>query len=536
MELPFLCALSNTASGRTKLCLRVAPMSSSFDHQRFNMPGRSEDSVNKIVPEEAEYVASIDEDTRNDSDANGKHRETLLLRKIDLHLIVPLWLLMFASILDRINLGNVAVLGLPKDLHLKGNQFNIALQAFFATYILFDIPITIALKRSRPSIFISELALLWGVSSMCQGLVKGFGGLLACRLALGVVEAAFTPASTFLMSMYYQRHELQFRYNIFWTAGPLAGSVAGLLAYALEHMQGIAGLAGWRWVLIIEGLLACAFAMISLFLLADWPHQARFLSAEERSYWIKRVKTDHQDPARMDRLDKRAVLRTIKDWKIWCGALMYLTAAASGYAAAFFVPSILRSFGYSPIGSQVHSIPVWAVAAFAAFTTGWLSDRLRHRFLFIVFGTMLSMIGYAILLGQRHWHQKEQEHVRYMAVFFATVGTQIAQPVVLIWLMNNLSGSYKRGIGTAVQTVFGSIGGIIASNIFLAKDSPRYFTGYVTMIVLLGMGIVLSTMFALGLILENKKRHNGKRDYRLDYSEEELDNMGDDHPSFRFTL
>lgn len=89
-----------------------------------------------------------------------------IMRKIDIHLMVPLWIIFALGFLDRINLGNVAVLGIIPELKLGGNGLNIALQVFFVPYILLDIPSNIVLKKVRPSTWISSLAFLWGKLSL----------------------------------------------------------------------------------------------------------------------------------------------------------------------------------------------------------------------------------------------------------------------------------------------------------------------------------------------------------------------------------
>lgn len=85
-----------------------------------------------------------------------------VLRKIDMHLMAPLWVVFVFGFLDRINLGNVAVLGIMQELNLRGNDFNIAVQVFFVPYILLDIPSNIVLKKFTPSTWISLLTFLWG--------------------------------------------------------------------------------------------------------------------------------------------------------------------------------------------------------------------------------------------------------------------------------------------------------------------------------------------------------------------------------------
>jgi MFS family permease len=116
-----------------------------------------------------------------------------MLRKIDLYLMAPLWIFFMLGFMDRINLGNVRVLGILKELHLTGIKFNIALQVFFVPYILLEIPSNIVLRKIAPSTWIAALAFLGGVACMCQGFVHGNVGLIVCRFFLGVFEAGFVP-------------------------------------------------------------------------------------------------------------------------------------------------------------------------------------------------------------------------------------------------------------------------------------------------------------------------------------------------------
>jgi MFS family permease len=468
--------------------------------------------------------------------------EKRILRNVDLHLMVPLWILFLISFMDRINLGNVAVLGITKDLRLVGDDFNIALQVFFVPYILLEVPSNLMLKRISPSLWLCALTLLWGVACMCQGFVHNLGGLVACRFFVGVFEAGFVPGCAYLMSSYYKRHELQRRFSLFWCAGLVAGAFSGLLAYALEHMGGLSGLAGWRWILIIEGLLSIAASVPAYWFLADWPQQAKFLSPTAKEVLAQRHAADLGGHSKMDRLDKSALRRILLDWKIWCGAVMYICITVSGYATALFVPTILASLGYSGIESQIHSIPVWMVAAVVTLCTAVFTDRLQHRYTFVMFGVFLSSIGYIILLKQGPLAKPHRPqlglspNVRYMAVFFVTCGTYIVQPLIIVWLANNLGGHYKRAIGLAVQISLGNIGGIIASNVFVKTEAPRYFIGYgVGLATMISCGVV-SSIFAWGLLRENKKRARGERDDRLALSETERSNLGDDDPSFKFAL
>lgn len=155
--------------------------------------------------------------------------------------------------MDSINIGNARIQGLEGDLDMTGHDYNIALWSFFVTYILFEVPSNIILKNSRPSVFLSGIIGACGIITIGQGVTQSFGGLVACRVLIGLFEAAFVPGCVYLISMYYKRHELQWRINLFYTASILAGAFSGLLAYAIAHMSGVANYGGWRWIFILEG-------------------------------------------------------------------------------------------------------------------------------------------------------------------------------------------------------------------------------------------------------------------------------------------
>ncbi len=165
-----------------------------------------------------------------------------------------------------------------------------------------------------------------------------------------------------------------------------------------------------------------------------------------------------------------------------------------------------------------------------AVTVGFLSDRLRHRYTFSIIGICINTIGYSLLLAQTH----VSVAVRYMAIYLIIVGGFIYQPLILIWLQNNLGGHYKRGVGAAMQVGLGNLGGIVASNIYLADQAPTYPTGFGTSIAFQWLTALALTAFLVGFMRENKKREEGGRDYRYNLTKAEQENLGDDHPRFRF--
>ncbi|PKX94190.1 putative MFS transporter [Aspergillus novofumigatus IBT 16806] len=468
------------------------------------------------------------------SDDIDRAAERRLLWKCDLHVVPILTVLFMFAFLDRINIGNARLMGLEKDLGMTGHEYNIALFVFFIPYILFEWDYAclgfVSLFCVVAEVVVSDADGAVGILTVCQGVTKSFRGLVVCRVLIGVFEAGFMPGSVYLINMYYRRHELQWRLNVFFSASICAGAISGLLAYAINNMDGVAGYSGWRWIFILEGLATIVVAVIAKFIVVDWPETARFLTEDERALLLRRLAED-QGEARMDRLDKKSLRRAFSDPKIYLGPLMYFGIVNTGYAVSFFTPTILNQLGYSAVRAQVMSIPVYCVATVIALSAAYASDRLRHRYLFTLAGCLIATMGYVILLCQA----SVPVGARYFAVFAITGGGYLTQPILMGWLSNNMAGHYKQSIASAMQIGFGNCGGLVASNIFFKEEAPRYTTGYGVSLGMTWICGAACALFLTYLARENRLRNAGRRDWRLELPQDEVENLGDDHPAFRFT-
>lgn len=138
---------------------------------------------------------------------------------------------------------------------------------------------------------------------------------------------------------------------------------------------------------------------------------------------------------------------------------MYLGIVTTGYAGSFFTPTILKQLGWTSLRAQYMSIPIYIFSTCCTLGSAILSDKLRHRFWFIIGGCLVATIGYVILLNMH----KVVVGARYFALFCVISGGFVAQPVTLVWVSNNVSGHYKRSISSAMMIGWGNTGGIVAS-------------------------------------------------------------------------
>jgi len=277
-----------------------------------------------------------------------------------------------------------------------------------------------------------------------------------------------------------------------------------------------------------EGAFTVLVAALAWMVIPDWPETAKFITEEERATVIARLAEDVSD-ARMDRLDKSAAKRVFTDWKICVNIIMYMSVVNSSYALSFFTPTILNEMGYKAEAAQVRSIPIFVVATVASIATAAWSDRLRHRFGFVIGGILTATAGYAVMLN----YTRVPVGAKYAALFLIAAGGFVAHPIVTAWAQNNAAGHYKKSISSAMMVGFGNCGGIIASNIYITGEKPRYPTGFGVSLGLLWVCALASAVFVFGVRRENKRRDAGGRDWRVESADG--DNLGDEHPDFRYT-
>lgn len=160
-----------------------------------------------------------------------------------------------------------------------------------------------------------------------QGIVKSYGGLIATRTMLGVTEAGFFPAATYLLTTWYCRWETQTRMALFFSAASLAGAFSGLLAFGISHMDGIGGLGGWRWIFILEGILTVLVGASIPWSLPDSPATASFLTQGEKDFIRRRLEQDSGTVAGKVQTDDgfqwRHLQSALLDWKIYLGVVIY---------------------------------------------------------------------------------------------------------------------------------------------------------------------------------------------------------------------
>ncbi|KAF4629920.1 hypothetical protein G7Y89_g8220 [Cudoniella acicularis] len=462
--------------------------------------------------------------------------EKKVLRKMDFRLIPALTLLYMVCYVNRGNIGNAKIQGLTEDLHMSGAKYNLCLMVYFFTYCIFMVPSNLLLKKFRPSRWLPFIMVCSGITMTLTGLIQGYKSLLLARAFLGATDSGVYSGITYFLTMWYCRHESQLRQAMVFSATGFAGAFSGLLAFLIAKMDGIAGLYGWQWIFILEGFSTVVSAVLSFFMMNDFPSTATFLTPEERAWVLHRLKYQNykgsgEHVAEADRFHWNHVRAAFTDWQVLVATVMFWGIICPLYGIALFLPTIINELGHNAATSQLLTIPIYLTASVLTILLAWHSDRSkrgRARYIFIPMCFILAGFTIAIVASAHGG----LPIVVYAGMLIATCGTLPAFPGNITWLSSNLSGSYKRSAGMAIQIGVGNLGGVFVSNFYREEDAPQYLMGHGLEIAVVSLGMIAVIVLRVGYARVNKKRERegNKRSYSLS----QMSHMGDRAPTFRW--
>ncbi|KFY88214.1 hypothetical protein V500_06496 [Pseudogymnoascus sp. VKM F-4518 (FW-2643)] len=454
--------------------------------------------------------------------------EKALVRKVDMHIIPLIILLYLFSFLDRVNIGNARLYGMEDDLNLKGNQYQIAVSILFVTYCGLEVPSNLLLKKFQPGRYIAVITITWGVIATLSGLVRSFGSLVACRLLLGVFEAGLFPGLITYLTLFYSRRQLAVRIGYLFTSAAIAGACGGLIAYGISFMDGAAGLSGWRWIFILEGIPSVLVGIACIFFLPNDVETAYFLTEEERKLMVNVRFREVGQTVSSQKFHWADVKEGAKDFQLWAFSIAQFGEDVMLYGFSTFLPTIIKGIGHWTVAeSQALTVPVYALGAITYLTVAWISDRTQQRGLYTCIFAVVSIVGYGMLLSHA------SSGVSYAGCFLVAMGLYVSVGLPLAWLPGNLPRYGKRTLASGLQLMFGNIAGIATPFMYPTGDGPNYIMGHATSLSMVGMAalIYLAMMFYYAKV--NKDRAMGKEDWKIEgKTDAEIEDMGDRSPRY----
>lgn len=294
-------------------------------------------------------------------------------RRIARRLLPFLCLLYVIAYIDRANVG-YAALAMTQDLGFNAEVYGFGAGIFFVGYFLLEIPGTLLVETWSARRWIARILVSWGLLATLMGFIHGAREFFWLRFGLGMAEAGFFPGVVVYLSHWFVRADRARAIALFMSAIP-ASQIFGAPLSGLLLTADWFGLAGWRWLFIIEGLPAIALGVVTWFYLTDRPRDARWLGSDECG-WLE-GELEREAPSAIRAANVREALRCREVW--WLALALFFALNAS-YSLVFWLPKMLgAASGLSNLQvSWLCALPYTAAFATMQFA-GASSDRLGER-------------------------------------------------------------------------------------------------------------------------------------------------------------
>ncbi len=333
-------------------------------------------------------------------------------RKVRRRLLPFLFVLYIISYLDRANVA-FAKLDMSAELHFSEAVFGFGAGVFFIGYLLLEIPGAIIVERWSARRWFARILITWGICATLAGFVRTPNEFYFARLLLGIAEAGFFPGVIVYLSHWFVERDRARAMAGFILAIPFSLALGAPISALILRIDWL-GLAGWRWVFILEGAPAILCGVVTLFYLTDHPHQASWLSQDEREWISAELEAEKEKKKALGHV---SIWQALRQRNVLILAVALCLANLGGYAFIFWLPSTIRmASGLSVSASTAFSALPFLVGLASIPLSGMLSDRTGERRLHAAVPLILA------------------------AAFF-TLSTFVGQPFALVILWLTLTGA-----------------------------------------------------------------------------------------------
>lgn len=376
---------------------------------------------------------------------------TTTLPLVTRRLIPLLFLLYLFSYIDRVNIG-YAGLQMNQELGFSPAVFGLGAGLLFLGYFLFGIPGNFLMKKIGGRLWLSSLAVCWGIVAVGNALISDETSFYGMRFLLGLAESGFVPGMLLYLTQWYPQSERGKIVSMLFMATAVSVIVAGPLSGAIMQMDGVLGVSGWKWILILEGVPPILLGLYAMRALPDGPHAASWLTTDQRSWLMSRIEADE---AKSDGEGYASFKSALAAPIVWVFGLLYFLLGIGFFSVMIWLPMVVKqlsSLSATQV-SFVSAIP-FVGAAVSMTLYGRHSDKTNERQWHLAVAFLVAAVGLTVSA----WSGNPL--VSFIAICFAAIGLWSATGV--FWPMPTaiLSGSAAAG-GLALINSMGILGGFV---------------------------------------------------------------------------
>jgi ACS family tartrate transporter-like MFS transporter len=397
--------------------------------------------------------------------------------------LLPFVMLLYVvNYIDRVNVG-FAALTMNKDLGLSPAAYGFGASIFFIGYLIFQVPANLILERIGARRWMFLILAVWGLLSAANALMRGEYSYYALRFFLGVSEAGFFPGMLLYMTYWFPQSWRSRFVGVFMAAIPLANIIGGPLSTTILGMDGIAGLHGWQWMFILEGLPASLLAFAALKFLPDRPASASWLSDEEKRIVIQRLKKD-------EGTDHRDFWPALTDPRVIALGLVLLGNQIGLYGVQLWLPQIVKGMGFSNFATGFVVALCFIAAMVVMIYWARRSDAKGERIWHVAIPLLLGAFGLMVAAVA------QSNFLVLFSLAFALVGMLAYNGPFFSLPSTFLAGTAAAG-GVGFVNTIGSLGRFIGPyGVGVLKESSGTYS---SAMAAMGAAMLMSALIVLAM-------------------------------------
>jgi MFS transporter, ACS family, tartrate transporter len=414
--------------------------------------------------------------------------EKSAMRKVYLRLLPFAVLSYVLAYIDRINVS-FAGLTMQGDLGMSSAAFGFAVGTFYWGYFIFEVPSNVILEKVGARLWIARIMITWGIMAGATAAVTGATSFGVVRFLLGVAEAGFFPGIILYFTYWFPSHHHARIVSGFLVGLPVAVALGAPISTALLGLDGLLGLRGWQIMYLAEAIPTVLIGLATFFVLTDRPDQAKFLTADERSWLIARLASERRAK---EAVRTFSLWQAMSDPKVLLLALNYFGIVTASLGMLIFIPQIIKSLGHSSnmVVGWLTMIP-YVCGGIAMVVWGRVSDRMNERRWNLLVACLFSTAGLVIAgLTMGTWWAIAGMSIAAMG-FYGSKGPFFAMPPMF------LSGT-GLAAGIAWINSIGNLGGFFGPwYVGIMKDATGSFAGGLFGLALLSLVAAVVCAFFL---------------------------------------
>lgn len=324
--------------------------------------------------------------------------ENRVLNKVLCRLVPYMMVLYWFNYLDRVNIS-VAKLRMNDDLGFNDAIFGTGMAIFYIGYFFFEVPSNIMLEKLGARVWIARIMISWGIVSALFMFVENKWGFYALRILLGITEAGYFPGMLLFLTYWFPARQRAKVGAIFMTSIALACAVGlPLSGWIMDSMNGVAGIKGWQWLFLLEGMATVALGISVYFVLTDRPAQALWLNEDERKWLSEHIDTEHSRTKAGH--GQHRLMDGMNNPRVWLLSLIYIALMFGFYGIIYWTPTIIKEVHKKQFNIELtaaHTAALSAIpyicAGIAMVLIGRMCDRSGNRRGTVIAGMIAGAAG-----------------------------------------------------------------------------------------------------------------------------------------------